>query len=93
MDREIDVSRTGIPVLMNIPILGWLFGSNKRTVVNNELFIFLTPYILNDDADIDRVRHNIEQNGALMHELVPNVPPLIMPDSAASHPAPAPHTP
>ncbi len=87
MDREVEVSRTGVPLLMNIPILGWLFGSNKRTTIDNELFIFLTPYILNDDADIDRVRHNIEQNGALMRDLVPNVPPLIGPDSSATPPA------
>lgn len=92
MDREIETTRTGIPVLMDIPVLGWLFGSNKHTAVNNELFIFLTPHVLNDDADIDRVRHDIEQNGALIHDLVPNAPPLILPDSTA-HPAPAAHRP
>jgi type IV pilus assembly protein PilQ len=38
----------GIPFLRDIPILGILFGSNKKAITKRELFIFLTPRILNE---------------------------------------------
>ena len=36
---------TGVPILSDIPILGWLFKSNSVSDINNELVIFLTPTI------------------------------------------------
>ncbi|MFA4918290.1 MAG: type IV pilus secretin PilQ [Thermodesulfovibrionales bacterium] len=41
-------SQTGVPGLMNIPILGWLFKSNKISQSTSELLIFITPRILLD---------------------------------------------
>ncbi len=41
-------SQTGVPGLMNIPILGWLFKSNKTSQNTSELLIFITPRILLD---------------------------------------------
>ncbi len=38
---------TGVPVLKDIPILGWLFKNRSRTYQKNELLIFLTPRIIN----------------------------------------------
>lgn len=38
---------SGVPVLKDIPVLGWLFKSRTRQRVKNELLIFLTPKILN----------------------------------------------
>lgn len=37
----------GVPVLKNIPVIGWLFKSRARDTDKNELLIFLTPRILN----------------------------------------------
>jgi type IV pilus assembly protein PilQ len=37
---------TGIPGLMKIPILGWLFKKYKDEVTTNELLIFITPRIV-----------------------------------------------
>ena len=39
-------SDSGVPGLMNIPILGWLFKSNTKTSTTNELLIFITPRIV-----------------------------------------------
>jgi type IV pilus assembly protein PilQ len=39
-------SESGVPGLMNIPILGWLFKSNKTTSSTSELLIFITPRIV-----------------------------------------------
>lgn len=40
-------SEAGVPVLKDIPVLGWLFKSKTTDLVKNELLIFLTPRILN----------------------------------------------
>jgi len=36
---------SGIPILSDIPLLGWLFKSTSITDLNNELVIFLTPTV------------------------------------------------
>jgi len=45
---------TGIPWLMNIPVLGWLFKNKTVQRDKNELVIFLTPRILNRDKAFDK---------------------------------------
>lgn len=40
------ISRNGIPFLMDIPVIGWLFRKELKTVENRELLIFLTPNIV-----------------------------------------------
>ena len=39
-------SQSGVPGLMNLPILGWLFKSNKTSQNTTELLIFITPRVL-----------------------------------------------
>ncbi len=39
-------SAEGIPGLMNVPILGHLFKSQKKQTVKDELLIFITPRIM-----------------------------------------------
>jgi len=41
-----DESEKGIPGLMKIPILGWLFKKYKDEVTTSELLIFITPRII-----------------------------------------------
>ena len=41
-------SRTGIPFLTKIPILGWLFGNTEDDKSRAELIILLTPYVIKD---------------------------------------------
>ena len=60
IDREQDHSRSGIPVLSQIPWLGALFGTTKITTLNSELFLFLTPHIVASDEDADRVRDAVD---------------------------------
>lgn len=40
-------SETGVPVLKDVPVLGWLFKQKSQQKDKNELLIFLTPRILN----------------------------------------------
>ncbi|MEW6056507.1 MAG: type IV pilus secretin PilQ [Bdellovibrionota bacterium] len=41
-------SETGIPFLRDLPILGVLFGSRGKQTTKGELFIFLTPRVINE---------------------------------------------
>ena len=38
---------TGVPYLSDIPMFGWLFKSNSKSKVKNEMLIFITPKIMN----------------------------------------------
>jgi len=40
--------KSGVPYLMDIPVLGWLFKGTARGTQREETLIFITPYILND---------------------------------------------
>jgi general secretion pathway protein D len=41
-----------IPFLGDIPLIGWLFKSESRASVKLNLLVFLTPTIVNDEADV-----------------------------------------
>ncbi len=43
----------GVPILRDIPVLGYLFQSHSKTDKNNELAIFITPRILGASATAD----------------------------------------
>jgi general secretion pathway protein D len=52
-DQQRDNTRSGVPVLSSIPLLGWLFGLSVRRTVDTELFVFLTPRVIREDFDVD----------------------------------------
>ena len=54
-DQQSQQTKSGVPLLSNIPFLGGLFGRQKRTSNATELFLFLTPRILRTDSDADSV--------------------------------------
>lgn len=45
-----DITVTGVPGFMNIPLLGNLFKRNQKKRVNTTLYIFLTPTILGQES-------------------------------------------
>lgn len=75
VDRQSDRTRSGIPFLKDIPVLGFLFGTTRETTLNSELFLFLTPYIVTSDDDADRVRSEIESRSELLRGIIP-IPPI-----------------
>jgi general secretion pathway protein D len=54
-DRERDVAQSGIPILSALPLIGGLFGGSSRQTTETELYLFLTPRIIQTDADADSV--------------------------------------
>jgi general secretion pathway protein D len=85
-DNTRDVTRTGIPVLRDIPLLGGLFGSTHKSNIETELYVFLTPHIIAEDNDIDRLRDSLQQYSPELRQ-APVVPVFPGP---ATPPPPAP---
>ncbi|HTU59406.1 MAG TPA: hypothetical protein VMF89_13245, partial [Polyangiales bacterium] len=52
MRDEISTSRTKIPILGDIPLLGTLFRTDEKKKIKKNLLLFLTPYILRSPADL-----------------------------------------
>jgi len=52
-ERQQDVVKSGIPLLSALPLIGGLFGSEERRTTETELFLFITPWVLADDAAVD----------------------------------------
>ncbi|HEX7703088.1 MAG TPA: hypothetical protein VF403_20260, partial [Kofleriaceae bacterium] len=49
-----DVSE--VPVLGDIPLLGYLFRYTKKTKIKTNLLVMLTPYIIRDSLDLEQIR-------------------------------------
>lgn len=45
-----------IPLLGDIPLLGWLFKVRSTRVVKTNLLIFLTPHVLEQDTEVAQLR-------------------------------------
>jgi general secretion pathway protein D len=54
-DRQRDNSQRGVPFLSAIPWIGGFFGQSVRRTTETEFFLFLTPRILRDDDDVERL--------------------------------------
>jgi general secretion pathway protein D len=52
---NVDVSTTKVPCLGDIPLLGWLFKSEKRNTTRTNLLIFLTPYIVATPEEAEEI--------------------------------------
>lgn len=99
VDHQTESTRSGIPLLKDIPLLGGLFGSVQDREIATELFILLTPHVLRTDEDLQAARRQLEGSTDLLRERLPEprtlvesgrpaLPPLPAPDTAAHPPFP-----
>ncbi len=94
---------TKVPLLGDIPILGWLFKYKTTKVEKVNLMIFITPYIIKDEADAQditrkkgdaieqfREKYHIEKKdmGGLVESKKPQpAPPATAPTGTVQSPA------
>ena len=52
-------SRSGVPVLDQIPLIGGAFGSTGKSTARTELIIFIRPQIIRDGADAAMVAEEL----------------------------------
>ena len=76
IDRQQERTKSGIPVLMEIPLVGGLFGTRHTTSSNSELFLFLTPHIVATDQDAEDVREGVERGTPLLESTIPERAPF-----------------
>lgn len=92
--RKREQTRGGVPVLSRIPLLGWLFGSATRTGDDTELFIFLTPRVIRNDAEMDSATTDVHTNAPAATRATRKLPSTIAPpvrkDRRPPQPAPPP---
>lgn len=62
LQSELQSTRTKIPVLGDLPLIGGLFTGVSQTTVNTELVIFITPHILSQTGHLpDSYEQNLLQ--------------------------------
>jgi general secretion pathway protein D len=58
IDDTTTESETKVPVLGDIPILGWLFRNTSETTTKTNLYIFITPRVIENPAEAQSVLQN-----------------------------------
>ncbi len=53
---SVSVSKTGLPLLVDLPIIGRLFGVTNRSETKRDLLILITPHIIDDGQSPDPSR-------------------------------------
>jgi type IV pilus assembly protein PilQ len=60
--QDVVESHVGVPILKDIPLLGYLFSFKQKRITDRDLVIFVTPTIV-DDADMT-MHSSVDQNTA-----------------------------
>jgi general secretion pathway protein D len=55
IDDAITHTRAGVPYLMDIPVLGWAFRSERNISDRTELLITITPYVILNRDEAEQV--------------------------------------
>ena len=93
---NITLSEKKIPLLGDIPWLGWLFKSQNRQTEKLNLLVFLTPHLIRDDADMAELNarkardvnslqrdNRIEEPTRLKQDMLERLePPAVMPQGS-----------
>jgi len=58
-DNKVSI-KTGVPVLMDIPILGHLFRASSEDIQSTEIVIFITPHIVTGNESYQQLRGTVK---------------------------------
>lgn len=65
--NQITVSETKVPILGSIPLIGWLFRSEKEENTRTEIIVFITPRVIDTPNQIEddarKVRATLDTEG------------------------------
>ena len=53
--------KSGVPLLMDIPVLGNLFSTTTDVSARTELLIFITPRVLDSDRELRDITNEMRQ--------------------------------
>ncbi len=60
IDTKETMNSAGIPLLMDIPLLGYLFKYEKKVLEKTELLVMLTPYVIETEDVLDQYINSFE---------------------------------
>jgi Flp pilus assembly secretin CpaC len=65
--NQVTIAQTKVPILGSIPLIGWLFRSEKEENTRTEIIVFLTPRVINTPAQVEddarKVRATLDTEG------------------------------
>ena len=64
-----DGSKSGVPILMNLPLLGALFRTTSDTTIRNELLVMLTPRVVGSDQAAREVTDELRRRMRTLGDL------------------------
>ena len=87
----------GIPLMKNIPIIGYLFGFKEKKIEKTELLLLITPRVIGTALDAARITEEMRRVSPEVDEAIRNaprgptsVPPPVMTPVPVPPPAPGP---
>ena len=82
----------GIPLLKNIPVIGFLFGFKERRLEKTELLLLITPRVVGTALDAARITEEMRQMTPALNKAIDSAPrppaPMLPPGSPPPAPAP-----
>ena len=57
ISSKTEIVESGVPILSQIPLLGLLFKKKEKRVSKRNLVLILTPYVINNDGDYQKLLH------------------------------------
>jgi general secretion pathway protein D len=73
IDDTVDRSRTGVPFLMDIPVIGRAFRVDTDSVKRTELVVLLTPHVVRDRQESRSATEAfLSRLGGMRHDLIRN---------------------
>lgn len=72
IDRNDTVNDSGIPLLKDVPGLGWLFKSHSVTHNKKELMIMVTPYVISSEDVLDQYISNFKKKMVGLRKQIEN---------------------
>lgn len=65
-------TRSGIPYLRRLPVIGNLFGSTNNTDTRTELIVLLTPHVVHSAKQVDAVMSELREEFGELRNRIPN---------------------
>ena len=89
---KVTIDDRGIPLLKDIPVLGFLFGFKERKLEKTEQLLLITPRVLGTALDAAKLTEQMRQATPELDRTIKRAsrPPTAAPPPAAPPPAPDP---
>lgn len=71
ISHSLTSQKSKVPILGDLPLLGALFSSRSNSDRTTELILLVTPYVINDSSDADRIGDAMKEQLDWFDELMP----------------------